>query len=96
MENICAGVAALVVDTQAKTQQPGVKQWSSKDPSGAIADFVATVMAITPSDARSAPLVAALQSHYADAMKQGANATNALRSTFVVACLAPSSISIGL
>jgi hypothetical protein len=96
MENICAGVAALVVDAQAKTQQPGVKQWSSKDPSGAIADFVATVMAITPSDARSAPLVAALQSHYADAMKQGANATNALRSTFVVACLAPSSISIGL
>jgi hypothetical protein len=96
MENICASVAALVVDTPAKTQVAGAKQWSSKDPDGAIADFVATVMAITPSDPRSAELVTALRAHYDAATKQGAAVTNALRSTFVVACLAPSAISIGL
>ena len=96
MENICALVSALVIDTPAKSQQPNVKQWSSKDPDLAIADFVSTVMAITPSDPRSAPLTTALQAHYADATKQGASATNALRSTFVVACLSPSAVSIGL
>jgi len=96
MENICEAISALVVDTPAKSQQANVKQWSSKDPDSAIADFVATVMALTPSDARSGPAVAALKSHFANAMGQGATATNALRSTFVVACLAPSAISIGL
>jgi hypothetical protein len=96
MENICSQVAALVIDTAAKSQLPNVKQWSSKDPDTAITEFVALILAITPSDPRSAPLVSALQAHFADAMKQGANATNALRSTFVVACLSPSALSIGL
>jgi hypothetical protein len=53
-------------------------------------------MAITPSDPRSGPLVTALKSHFTTAMSQKATATNALRSTFVVACLSPSAISIGL
>jgi hypothetical protein len=38
-----------------------------------------------------------LKSHFTSATKQaGINATQALRSTFVVACLAPSTVSIGL
>lgn len=96
MENICASISALVIDTPTKSQVAGVRQWSSQDPDGAIADFVSTLMAITPSDPRSAPLVAALKSHYTAAMTQKATATNALRSTFVVACLSPSAVSIGL
>lgn len=96
MENICATVSALVIDTPSKSQLPNVKQWSSKDPDSAIADFVSIILALTPSDPRSQPLTNALKSHYTQALGQGATATNALRSTFVVACLSPSAISIGL
>jgi hypothetical protein len=54
-------------------------------------------MALTPSDSRSAPLAALLKSHFTSAMQQaGITATQALRSTFVVACLTPSAVSIGL
>jgi len=96
MENICGAVAALVIDTPAKSQQANVKQWSSMAPDAAIADFVSLMMAVTPSDARYAPLVAALKDHFTGAMGQGAKATDALRSTFIVACLSPSFIGIGL
>jgi hypothetical protein len=95
-ENICAGVAAQVIDVPAAKQVAGVKQWSSASPDAAIADFVATVMALAPSDTRSAPAVSVLRSHFDAARQQGATASDALKSTFVAACLAPSSISIGL
>lgn len=93
-ENICGAVADLVIDPKAPV--PGQKQWSSGAPSPAIADFVQTLMALTPSDPRSAPSVAALQSHFDAALKTGAAPTDALKSTFVVACLAPSAVSVGL
>jgi hypothetical protein len=94
-ENICEAVAAQVVDPA--SSQPGLKQWSSTQPDTAIADFVGTLMALTPSDARSAPLQALLKAHFTAATQQpGVNATQALRSTFVVACLAPSAVSVGL
>ncbi len=95
IENICEAIAAQVVDATAPP--PGVKQWSSAAPDAAIADFVGTVMALTPSDARSAPVQGLLKSHFTTAMQgAGITATQALRSTFVVACLAPSAVSIGL
>ena len=75
---------------------PGAKQWSSDAPDAAIADFVQTLMALTPSDARSAPSVAALKAHFDAAVQSGASRTDALASTFVVACLAPSTLAIGL
>jgi hypothetical protein len=54
--------------------------WSSTQPDAAIADFVGTVMAITPSDPRSAPAQMLLKSHFTSATKQaGINATQALR-----------------
>ncbi len=94
-ENICEAIAALVVDPSSTAQ--GQTTWSSTDPDTAIADFVATVMAVTPSDARSAPLQALLKSHFTSASQEaGITATQALRSTFVVACLAPSAVSVGL
>jgi hypothetical protein len=96
VENICAAVAAQVIDVPVARQVPGVKLWSSTDPDGAIADFVATLMALTPSDPRSAPAMALLEEHFASARAQGASASDALKSTFTAACMAPSAISVGL
>jgi hypothetical protein len=98
LENLCENVAAEVVDPPAGTQLPaGAKQWSSAQPDAAIADFVAVLMALPPSDARAAPSRAALSSHFQSALGQpGVTPTQALRSTFVVACTAPSAASVGL
>jgi hypothetical protein len=95
-ENICEAVAALVIDTPAATQVAGAAQWSSGQPTAAISDFAQTVMALPPSDARSAPAQALLQTHFNASLATGASASDALKSTFVAACLAPSSVSIGL
>lgn len=94
-ENICASIAQLVVDPTVK-QDPSTKQWSGAQPDAAIADFVHSVMALTPSDARAPLAISVLQKHFRAAVATGATASDALRSTFVVACLAPSAISVGL
>jgi hypothetical protein len=96
MENICEAVAALVVDPPAKQVTPGAKRWVSTDPDAAIGDFVGTIMALTASDPRSGPAKDLLESHFTAAVGGGATPSAALRSTFVVACLAPSATSIGL
>jgi hypothetical protein len=95
-ENICEAVSALVIDVPAKQQITGVKQWSSTAPTPAIADFVQIVMGLVPSDARSAQATQILTSHFSSAVQSGASASNALKSTFTAACLAPSFVSIGL
>jgi hypothetical protein len=95
-ENICGIVAASVIDVPAAKQTAGVTQWSSAQPDAAIADFVGIVMGLPPSDARAAPATTILKSHFTDAVTQGATASDALKSTFMTACLAPSAISIGL
>ena len=96
-ENICATVAAAVIDVPAAKQVAGVTQWSSAKPDAAIADFVATIMGLPPSDARAAPAATILKSHFTDAMMTpGVTASDALKSTFIAACLAPSAVSIGL
>ncbi len=94
-ENICEAVAALVVD-EATPETPSTEKWSSAQPDAAIVDFVHVVMGLTSSDPRSAPATSILQNHYAAAVQSGATPSNALKSTFVVACLAPSSVAIGL
>jgi hypothetical protein len=98
IENVCENVAAEVVDPPAGNAPPAAsKQWSSTQPDAAIADFVATLMALPPSDPRAAPSRALLVSHFHSALGQpGVTPTQALRSTFVVACMAPSAASIGL
>jgi hypothetical protein len=95
-ENICEAVAAQVIDVAAAKQIAGVTSWSSANPSGAIADFVSTIMGLPPSDPRAAPATSLLQAHFSAAMQQGASASDALQSTFVTACLAPSAVSIGM
>ena len=95
-ENLCAGIAADVIDVAAAKQTPTGKYWSSASPDAAIADFVAIVMALVPSDPRAAPATALLKAHFTSAMQQKASASDALKSTFVTACLAPSAVSIGI
>jgi hypothetical protein len=96
LENICASVAGLVIDAKANAANPNAKSWSSAKPDAAIGDFVSTVMALTPSDPRSAPATGILKDHFNSAMQSGAAASDALKSTFVAACLSPSAIGIGL
>ncbi len=95
-ENICAAVAAQVIDVSASKQVTGVRAWSSSDPNGAIADFVSVVMGLTAGDPRAAQATSILQAHFAAAMQQKASATAALQSTFVAACLAPSATGVGM
>jgi hypothetical protein len=96
LENVCAQIAVQVIDAAANVDQPGVKKWSSTQPDAAIADFVATLMALAPSDARAAQAQAILTTHFHDAIAAGEVAKDALRSTFVAACLSPSFIGIGM
>jgi len=95
-ENICSAVADQVIDVTASKQVAGVKLWSSTAVPAAIADFVGTVMALPPSDPRATPAAALLQAHYDAAVQGGASRTNALKSTFITACLAPSATAIGM
>jgi len=95
-ENICVAVAAAVIDVAAAKHIAGVTYWSSADPQTAITDFVVTVMGLASSDPRAAAATALLQAHLAAATQQGASASNALKSTFATACLAPSAVSIGI
>ena len=95
-ENICTTIAAMVIDVPTAKQVAGVKQWSSTQSTPAIADFVSIVMGLVPSDPRAAPATTLLTSHFTAAMQQGATASDALKSTFITACLAPSAVSIGL
>ena len=96
-ENLCEDIAQMVIDVPTNQQVAGVKQWSSGQPDAAISDFAQIIMDLTPSDPRSAPAQALLKQHFTDAMaKDGASATDALKSTFTAACMAPSAVSIGL
>jgi hypothetical protein len=96
-ENICEVVAQEVIDVPAARQVAGVKQWSSSQPQVAIADFVSLLMGLTTSDPRSSQATALLQQHFQSASAQaGTTPTAALQSTFVAACMAPSTVSIGM
>jgi hypothetical protein len=95
VENLCEAVAQMVIDVPASKQTPGAKQWSSSQVDPAIADFVSIVMALEPSDPRSAQATTLLKSHYTAALASG-TPTAALQSTFTAACSAPSSVSMGM
>jgi hypothetical protein len=96
LENVCEYVAEATIDATPNPAQPGATQWSSTDPTTAIGAFVSTVMALTPSDSRTQPVTAALTQHFQSAVAGGAKPTDALRSTFTIACLSPSFAGIGM
>jgi hypothetical protein len=89
-EQLCRTFADQVVDVTGR-------RYSSKMVVSAIDDMVQTVMGVVPSDPRHARLRSILFEHHGKAVKTaGITATDALKSTFVLACSAPSSVSIGL
>jgi len=96
LENICAQLALQTIDAKADPKQPNAKKWTSTQPDAAIGEFVSLVMGLTAGDPRTPPIVEALTAHFNDAKGSGASAADALRSTFVAACLSPSFIGIGL
>ena len=88
-ESLCAYAAGLTID---KTSS----RYTSTKKDAAITDFVANIMGITSADPVSATVTQLLNDHYAAAMTAGATASDALKSTFITACLAPTSVAIGL
>lgn len=91
VENICRLVADQVVD------QGATPKYSSTNYAVAIDDFVANVMALPASDSRSVMARQILTEHYGAASTQpGIKAVDALKSTFVLACTSPTSVSLGL
>jgi hypothetical protein len=98
-ENFCELIAPLLID--AKTPPAGAKVWLSSQSDQAISDFVNIVVGLPPSDPRATPVQAALQAHYAAALADTdagtkITPTEALESTFIAACLAPSVVSMGM
>jgi hypothetical protein len=88
VEELCENLAPQVVDNTAHPV------YSSTDVTDAIAGMVTNVMGYPPTDPHYAQAVSILTSHDSSASTQGAS--NALRSTFVLACESPTSVSIGL
>ena len=88
-EALCESIAAQVVDGSRSV-------FASSNVNAAVEDMVSKVMAIPPTDPKHAAAVSILKAHNTAALKTGGNATNAMRSTFTAACLAPSSLGQGL
>ena len=90
-EAVCTLVAAQVVDAGP------ISKYVSTDPTTAIEDLVTNVMALPPGDPRHAAAVQILTDHFAAAKTTtGATLTQALSSTFELACLSPTSVIVGL
>jgi hypothetical protein len=88
-ESLCAYAAGLTID---KPQS----LYDSTKKDAAITDFVANIMGITSADPNSATVTQLLTEHFDAAVKAGAKPTDALKSTFITACLSPTSVAIGL
>ena len=88
-ESLCAYAAGLVIDKP-------MSLYSSTKKDAAITDFVANIMGITSADPNSAAVTQILSDHFDAAIKAGAMPIDALKSTFITACLAPTSVAVGL
>jgi hypothetical protein len=96
-ENICRRLADQVVDVAVTATQPNPSRYASTMPEVAITDFVQTVMGLPDGDPRAVDARQILSEHYQAALKTtGIKAKDALKSTFVLACTAPSTIAVGL
>jgi hypothetical protein len=99
-ENICRRLADQMVNVAAApmaTPPRAASKYQSAAQDAAIADFVATLMGLPDGDPRAADAKQILTEHYQNALATtGIKAADALKSTFVLACIAPSTISVGL
>lgn len=89
-ESMCILLSERVVDAGAQSR------YSSLQPDSAMDDFVATIMTLLPSDPRAAAARAILREHFDAARSAGGSTSDALRSTFTLACSSPSSVLMGL
>ncbi len=89
-ESICLKLAERVIDAGSASR------YSSARPAEALDDFVATLMAIVPGDPRTPDIRQILQEHFDGAKESGASASDALKSTFTLACASPPSVLVGL
>jgi hypothetical protein len=88
---LCENIAPQVVDATTATV------YTSTDKDTGITAMVENVMGYPPSDPNHDAAVQILQAHYAAVLAtKGNTATTSLRSTFVLACESPTSVSIGL
>jgi len=90
-ESMCQLLADQVVD--AKTVP---SRYSSLKPDAAIGDFVSTVMGLVAADPRAAQAQQILTDNFTAAQQGGASASDSLKATFTLACIAPSSVIVGL
>ncbi len=91
IDNLCTRLANQLIDPG---QSAG--KWSGREPEPAFDAFVSRLMGIASVDGRYEALRAELSDHFAAARAQGARPTDALRSTFVIACTSPLTVSLGL
>ena len=89
VESLCQYTADLVVDK-------ANSRYSSMKKDSAVTDLVQNIMGLPAGDPSAAQAAQILQDHYAAAVKAGASPTDALKSTFVLACSAPTSVAVGL
>ena len=89
-ELLCETVAPVVVDATTGSV------FSSTTPAATIADMVTRVMGYPPNDPLFAGAAKILQDNYDAHVAARATATNAMRSTFALACEAPTTLSFGL
>jgi hypothetical protein len=94
MESLCADLSHRLVDTDQRSfpfkflfADGKPSPFSSSDSNAAIQSMVTKLMGLT-SDRAAGP-ASILQEHFAAARESGASATDALKSTFVLACLSP-------
>jgi hypothetical protein len=92
VENLCGVFAAGLVDAGSPPR------YTSARADEAMADFVATLMGVPASgdDPLHGELRSILKAHHQAVLASGQGASDALRSTFVLACSSPLSVSMGL
>ena len=89
-ESLCDYAGSLTID-----KMP-MSRYSSAKKDAAITDFVENIMGITSADPNNAAVTQLLQQHYDAAIAASAMPTDALKSTFITACLSATSVAIGL
>ena len=88
-ELLCESAASQAVDA---TGSP----FSSSDATSSINKMVEVVMGYAPGDSHHDSAVTILNDHFTQAQGSGASATDALRSTFSLACQSPTSVAMGI
>jgi hypothetical protein len=90
-EQLCENIAAQVVDSESDPI------FTSDDVPAAITDLVVRVVGYPTTDPLHAEAARILQEHHDAALAEtGVTATQALHSTFVLACEAPTALGVGL